>query len=64
MELGFLCQRFLFLFIYFFAILFLFLATMCVVLSRAHVHSGAGRRAGSDPAAAHLSHLPVQMLQD
>lgn len=40
-------------------------ALVCVfVLSRAHVHSGAGRRAGSDPAAAHLPHLPLQVLQN
>lgn len=38
--------------------------SVCVILSRAHVHCGAGRRAGSDPAATHLSHLSLQMLQD
>lgn len=37
---------------------------VCVILSRAHVYRGAGRRAGSDPAATHLPNLPLQMLQD
>lgn len=45
------------------AVLLIFLS-VCVVFSRAHVHCGAGRRAGSNPAATHLSHLTLQMLQD
>lgn len=44
--------------------IYFLLVCMCVVLSRAHVHCGAGRRSGSDSSATHLPHLALQMLQD